>query len=66
MCEVVMTMVGEILEKARNNDHILRITTPISMMVRSVVVMATKRERQMLPKEVVATYVVDRMSFQGA
>ena len=61
-----MTMVREIVAKARSSGHILRSMIPISPISRSLDVMATQRERQRLPKEVVATYVVDNMAIQGA
>ena len=61
-----MTTVGEIVTKARSNGHILRSMIPISPMARSLDVMATHRERQRSPKEVVDTYVVGLMAMQGA
>ena len=61
-----MTIVREIVTKAKINDRILRVISPISMMERSMDVMATRKERQRLPKEVVATYVVGRMAMQDA
>ena len=45
-----MTTEGEIVAKARSNDHILRIMIPISLMAKSLDVMATQKERQRLPK----------------
>ena len=60
-----MTMVGEIVANARSNGHILRSMIPISPMARTLDVMVTRRERQRLPKEVVATYVVGRMAMRG-
>ena len=61
----IMTMVGEIVAKERRRDHILRNMIPISPMARSIDVMATRRERQRFPKEVVATYAMGRMAMRG-
>ena len=62
----IMTMVGEIVAKARRSVHVLRIITVISLMARSLYVMMTQRKRQRLPKEVVPTYAVACMARQGA
>ncbi|KAH0710971.1 hypothetical protein KY284_012398 [Solanum tuberosum] len=55
---------GEIMEKAKSNDHIPRTMIPISLMARSLDVMATRRERQRLPKEMVVTYAAGHMAMQ--
>ncbi|KAH0746915.1 hypothetical protein KY285_008572 [Solanum tuberosum] len=57
---------GEIVAKARSSGHIPRSMTPISLMARSLDVMATRRGRQRLPTKVVATYAAGRMVMQGA
>ncbi|KAH0701797.1 hypothetical protein KY285_016075 [Solanum tuberosum] len=61
-----MTMVGEIVAKSRSSGHNPKIMIHISPMARSLDVMTTRRERQKLPKEMVAIYAVDRMAMQGA
>ena len=61
-----MTMVGEIVAKARSSHHILRIMTHISPMARGLDVITTLKERHRLPKEVVATYALGCMAMRGA
>ena len=56
---------GGDVAKARITNHILRIMTPISPMAKSMDVMAIRRERQRLPKDVVATYAVGVMAVKG-
>ena len=61
-----MTTVGEIVAKERSNDHILRSMIHISPMEISLDAMATRRERQRFPKEVIDKYEVGRMAMRGA
>ena len=61
-----MTMVEEIVPKAGSNGHILRNMILISPIARFLDVIVTRRERQRLPKEVVATYAMGRMAIKGA
>ena len=56
-----MTMVGEIVAKLKSISHIPRIMIPISPTVRSLDVKAMLKGRQILQKEIVATYAVGRM-----
>ena len=60
-----MTMVGEIVEKLKRSVHILRSMIPISFIARCLDIMVKRRERQRLPKEVVATYAVGLMAVKG-
>ena len=54
------------MEKSKSSGRIIRSVLPVSPMARCLDVMVTQRERQRLPKEVVATYAVGRIAIKGA
>lgn len=62
--EVVMTKVEEMVAKARINNHILRIMTPINLITRSLDVKVMVRGRRSPLKGMDATYAVGRMTMQ--